>query len=235
MMSLGGSDSLPLGRRALWILSISILVWCGLLSRLLNRSVTVGVKCSESIDSGMPLILRLWRRPRLSRSSTWRCISRICRVCVSIFLVALRSTVSCCAVVFSTSWTLSVSAWMSSLNSAIAADRVSLMSAAMVLKSCILRYGWWWLACVSAFGGGEFCGAGIGSVSGGAEVCEDLRQDGAMLLRCVLNSSGIVWLTPLFSSRGERDLEAEDCQEAVPISAGKIRVYEPPVKGSIEW
>lgn len=54
MMSRGGSVSLPLGLRALWILSMHIGAWGGLFSKLLNRLVTEEDIWSPSIVLGTP-------------------------------------------------------------------------------------------------------------------------------------------------------------------------------------
>lgn len=83
--------------------------------------------------SGRPCTLRLW--PRLSRSSRWRFMSRSCRVWSSIFLVERLRTTSWSPTTLSE--TRSFSDLMSSRSSAMAAARVSLMSAAKALRSAM--------------------------------------------------------------------------------------------------
>lgn len=114
---------------------------------LSNRSLNIAeVVCSIgfwSASSGTPLMRILWHRPRLSKSSKWRCISITCERCISEdFCTCLMASV-CLAVTCSTLPILAATACISVLSSVfssvIAADRAAdnddLMSAATAWRS----------------------------------------------------------------------------------------------------
>lgn len=139
--SLGGSVSFPLGRSALCIRSKAIGVSGGLSRRSLKILVTACERWLGSMDSGIPLTLRLRRLPLLSRSSMCRLISLRCMACDSVSCCTWQRDASWRACVVSTSSTLRAIAWMSALKSEIAAERVFFMSNATLRRSSRLSAG----------------------------------------------------------------------------------------------
>lgn len=121
------------------------------------------------------------------------------------------------------SCTLSLSEWISRRKSAMAADRVSLMSVAIVLRSCMLRWDCGGFSWTPVTTGGDRRGAGMGPNSCVPDVCEGLWRDDAILLLCVLNISKMFWLILPVCRRGERDRKVEDCRDAVTIFQSIVR------------
>lgn len=109
-------------------------------------------------------------------------------------------------------------------------DRVSLMSAAINLRSSMLRCCWGGtlLTPFSTVPIGE--GAGGVPVSGGDAACVRPWREAAMFPLRDRNISGMWWLNPPSCSRGGWDRDAEELREAVPMISQPLEESLPPRK-----
>lgn len=127
--------SRPPGLRALCILLNPMGESGGLSNKSLNIAEAVCSIAFWSVNSGTPLIRLLWRLPRLSKSSKWRCISMICERCISEDFSTCFMASACRAVACSTDPILDAMPSMPALRSVTAADRVAFISIATAWRS----------------------------------------------------------------------------------------------------